>query len=208
MKTACTVLALSLSATCLFAGDWMTLFDGSNLDGWEAVETEGCFSIVDGDTLKVAGGRSHLFWMGADDIPAAFTDFELSMKVKTTPGANSGIFFHTKYQDEGWPGQGYEAQVNTTHKDPRKTGSIYAVKDVMNDAPSKDNEWFDYVVRVKGKTITILVDGQVVNEFTEPEGYVSSDPKRNRSLSSGTIAIQGHDPKSVTFYRDIKIKSL
>ena len=207
------VVSASVFTGCTNTGDmaedeWQTLFDGSGLEGWKASEVQGVFTIMDDGTLKVDGGRSHLFWMGTEGIPAEFTDFELSMKVKTTPGSNSGVFFHTKYQEEGWPSQGYEAQVNSTHKDNRKTASIYAVKDVMNDAPSTDGEWFDYVIRVEGKTITIKVDGEVVNEFTEPEGYKPEDAKRYRKLSTGTFAIQGHDPKSITYYRDIKVRAL
>jgi hypothetical protein len=199
---------LLLSASISTAGEWKTLFDGTGLDGWKASETPNCFSIIDGDTLKVEGGRSHLFWMGTDSIPATFTDFEFSAKVKTTPSANGGIFFHTEYQEEGWPSKGYEAQVNTSHKDPRKTASIYAVKDVMNDAPSKDGEWFDYLIRVTGKTITISVDGKVVNEFTEPAEYEPAGKTKFRKLSSGTFAIQGHDPKSIAYYREIKVRIL
>ncbi|VGO23566.1 3-keto-disaccharide hydrolase [Pontiella sulfatireligans] len=208
MKIIPTIGILLATAAATLAGDWQTLFDGSSLDGWKASEKEGCFSIVDGDTLKVEGGRSHLFWMGTDSIPGTFTDFEFSAKVKTTKGSNGGIFFHTVYQETGWPKQGYEAQVNTTHKDQRKTASIYAVKDVMNDAPSKDNEWFNYLIRVKGKTITILIDGKVVNEYTEPADLQLPEKFKDRKLSSGTFALQGHDPKSITYYQDIKVREL
>jgi hypothetical protein len=199
---------LLLSAVTAAAGEWQLLFDGSGLDGWKASETPGCFSVMEDGILKVEGGRSHLFWMGTGNVPADFTDFELSMKVKTTPGSNSGVFFHTVYQENGWPSQGYEAQVNSTHKDKRKTGSIYAVKDVVNDAPSADGQWFDYLIRVKGKTITVMVDGEVVNEFTEPEDYQPEGKNSRRRLSSGTFAIQAHDPKSVTYYRDIRVRTL
>ena len=188
--------------------DWQPLFDGSNLDGWKASETPGCFSIVERNTLKVEGGRSHLFWMGTGAIPGTFTDFEFSAKVKTTSGSNGGIFFHTEYQESGWPSHGYEAQVNTSHKDKRKTASIYAVKDVMDSAPSTDGQWFDYLIQVKGKTITILIDGKVVNEYTEPADLQIPEKFKNRKLSSGTFAIQGHDAKSITYYRDIKVRSL
>ncbi|VGO12831.1 hypothetical protein PDESU_01385 [Pontiella desulfatans] len=197
-----------ICATTAFSGEWQTLFAGSGLEGWKASETEGCFSIVEGDTLKVEGGRSHLFWMGTETIPGSFTNFEFSAKVKTTPGSNGGIFFHTEYQETGWPSHGYEAQVNTTHKDKRKTASIYAVQDVMNDAPSKDDEWFDYLIRVKGKTITILIDGKVVNEYTEPADLQPPEKFKDRRLSSGTFALQGHDPKSITYYREIKVRAL
>ncbi len=203
-----TIGILLLGAATAMAGEWQTLFDGSNLDGWKASETPGVFTIVDGKTLKVEGGRSHLFWMGTDAIPGTFTDFEFSAKVKTTPGANGGIFFHTMYQETGWPTQGYEAQVNSTHKDKRKTASIYAVKDVLNDAPSTDGKWFDYLIRVKGKTITIMINGKVVNEYTEPADLRPEERFKNRRLSSGTFAIQGHDPKSITYFRDIKVRRL
>ena len=206
MKCVLGILLLSTSLT--YAGDWNPLFDGSSLNGWKASETPGCFSIVDGNTLQVKGGRSHLFWIGTDSIPGEFTDFEFSAKVKTTPGANGGVFFHTEYQETGWPTHGYEAQVNSTHKDKRKTGSIYAVQDVLNDAPSKDGEWFDFLIRVKGKTITISVDGKVVNEFTEPADVQPLEKFKDRRLSSGTFALQGHDPKSITYYQDIKVRTL
>ena len=199
---------LLFSASVTLAGEWKTLFDGTGLNGWKASETPDCFSIVDDNTLMVSGGRSHLFWMGTDSIPATFTDFEFSAKVKTTPSANGGIFFHTEYQETGWPTHGYEAQVNTTHKDKRKTASIYAVKDIMNDASSKDGEWFDYLIRVKGKTITISVDGNVVNEYTEPTDVQSVEKFKDRKLSTGTFALQGHDPKSITYYREIKVRTL
>jgi hypothetical protein len=202
------IAVLLIATATASAGEWQTLFDGSNLNGWKASETPGVFTIIDGNTLKVEGGRSHLFWMGTDSIPGTFTDFELSAKVKTTPCANGGIFFHTEYQETGWPKHGYEAQVNSTHKDKRKTASIYAVKDVMNDAPSTDGKWFDYLIRVKGKTVTLSVDGKVVNEYTEPADLNPEEHFKDRRLSSGTFAIQGHDPKSITYYRNIKVRTL
>jgi hypothetical protein len=203
-----TIAVLLITTATASAGEWKVLFDGSNLNGWKASEKPGVFTIIDADTLQVEGGRSHLFWMGTDTIPTTFTDFEFSAKVKTTPSANGGIFFHTEYQETGWPKKGYEAQVNSTHKDKRKTASIYAVKDVMNDAPSTDGKWFDYLIRVKGKTVTISVDGKVVNEYTEPADLNPEERFKDRRLSSGTFAIQGHDPKSITYYRNIKVRTL
>jgi hypothetical protein len=63
MKAAISIGILLIGSTSL-AGEWQTLFDGTNLDGWKASETEGVFNIIDGGTLKVEGGRSRLFWMG------------------------------------------------------------------------------------------------------------------------------------------------
>ena len=208
MKIINVLCIMLISASTTLANDWKSLFDGTSLEGWKASEVQGVFTIIDDNILKVDGGRSHLFWMGSDSIPAEFTNFEFSAQVKTTPGSNSGIFFHTQYQETGWPKQGYEAQVNSTHKDKRKTGSIYAVKDVENVSPSTDGEWFDYLIRVQGKTVTISVDGKVVNEYTEPTDLQPEEKFKNRRLGTGTFAIQGHDPKSITYYRDIKVREL
>jgi hypothetical protein len=208
MRAINTIGILLISAAVATAGEWQPLFEGTSLKGWKASEKPGVFTVTDAGTLKVEGGRSHLFWMGTDTIPATFNDFELSVSVKTTPGSNSGIFFHTEYQETGWPKHGYEAQVNSTHKDPRKTGSIYAVQDVMNDAPSTDDKWFTYLIRVEGKTVTISVDGEVVNQYTEPADLKPKASFKHRRLSSGTFALQGHDPKSITYYRNIKARTL
>jgi len=198
------LLACSLPAIHAADDDgWVTIFNGEDLSGWKASdENPGSFHVVDG-TLKIDGPRGHLFYVG-DDGDAAFSDFEFRAKVMTEPKANSGIFFHTKWQAEGWPSQGYEAQVNATHSDRRKTASIYAVQDVMDEAPHKDNEWFDYHIKVEGKKITITINGEVVNEYTEPE-----DPgHETRRLGKGTMAIQAHDPESVIHYKDIQLKIL
>ncbi len=186
---------------------WISLFDGKTLNGWKSnEETPGCFTVENG-TLKISGGRAHIFYVGPDG-KAKFKNFEFKAKVMTTPGANSGIYFHTEYQDKGWPAKGYECQVNTSHKDNKKTGGLYAVKDVLNNAPSKDNEWFDYYIKVEGKHILIKINGQTTAEFTEPDNWEPPKGMPGRRLSEGTFALQGHDPKSITYYKDIFVRPL
>ena len=131
--------------------------------------------------------------------------------MKTYKGANSGIYFHTAYQDAGWPAAGYECQVNATHADKKKTGGLYAVKDVLNNAPSRDFEWFDYGIKVEGRHVVLTINGKVTADWTQPEDW---DPKKSlkgmdgRKLGSGTIALQGHDPKSTTFFKELYIRPL
>ncbi|HTJ79109.1 MAG TPA: DUF1080 domain-containing protein [Rariglobus sp.] len=199
-----------VNARAADADGWISLFNGKDLSGWKSNdETPGVFTVEDG-VLKVSGGRAHLFYMG-DDGKASFTNFEFKAKVMTRPGANSGIYFATQFQAKDWPSKGYECQVNTTHSDPRKTGGLYAVKDVMNTAPSKDNEWFDYDIKVDGRHIIIKINGVTTTDWTQPEDW---DPSKSlkgmpgRKLAPGTIALQGHDPKSTTLYKDIFIRPL
>jgi hypothetical protein len=183
------------------------IFDGKTLEGWKANKEDKdakVFTVQDGK-LVVKGGRAHLFYTGKDGN-ATFHDFELKAKVLTKTNANSGLYFHTEFQEEGWPAKGYEAQVNNSFtKDPRKTGSLYAVKDQHGEV-AKDDEWFDYHIKVVGKKITIAINGKVTAEYEEKEGDTRGKSHEGKWLKGGTFAIQAHDPGCEVHYKDIKIK--
>lgn len=185
------------------ADGWYTLFNGENLDGWKFSEDPGSFSVEDG-MIVVNNKRSHLFYDGPVENHD-FTNFEFQAEVMTQPGANSGIYFHTEFQQEGWPAKGYEIQVNNSHTDWRRTGSIYAIQD-LKEVPTKDNEWYTEYIKVEGKTITVKLNGETVNEFTEPSEANPENP--GRRISSGTFCLQAHDPNSVVYYRNIRVRPL
>jgi hypothetical protein len=219
MKQLCITLlaALSFSQSVPAEDGWISMFNGKDLAGWKSnAETDdknadkaAVFSVQNGE-LVVNGGRAHLFYAGADGA-AKFKNFEFKAKVKTTAGSNSGLYFHTAFEPTGWPSTGYECQVNATHTDRKKTGGLYAVQDVLDTAPNKDGEWCDYSIKVEGKHITIKINDKVTVDWTEPADWDPSKTLKNmngRKLSEGTIAIQGHDPKSVTHYKDLFIKPL
>jgi hypothetical protein len=184
---------------------WISLFDGKTLTHWRASENPSTFSVQDG-SIVVKGPRAHLFYEG----PVGghnFKNFELKVRVMTTPGSNSGIFFHTAYQENGWPSKGYEVQVNNSHTDWRRTGSLYAVQDVR-EVFVKDNEWFTETIRVEGKHITVKINDRTVVDYTEPEGVEKEEGRAEKRLSSGTIALQGHDPESKAYYKEVLIRAL
>jgi hypothetical protein len=131
-----------------------------------------------------------------------FKNFHFKAEVMTMPGSNSGLYFHTKYQKSGWPAIGYEVQVNQTQGDPKKSSGLYNVKDVF-EAPAKDNQWYTQEIIVRGKQIVTKVDGKTIVDFTEPDGV-----EGGRKLSSGTFAIQAHDPGSKVYIRNIRVKPL
>lgn len=188
-------LVLTASPACAQQDGWISMFNGKNLDGWKANE-DGQFKVEDG-AIVINGPRSHLFYMERE-----FDDFVFETEVKTTPGSNSGIYFHTAWQDEGWPAKGHEIQVNISHTDPVKSGSLYnRVK--LFDVPAEDNEWYTCRVTVKGNTVRTEINNKVLYEYVQPEG-VSAQPM----ISSGLIALQAHDPESVVYYRNLRIKPL
>ena len=204
MMKKCLILLVfvAMLSGVLFAEDgWVSIFNGKDLSGWKASENKGVFSVKDG-LLVVHGKRSHLFYTGPVG-GADFTNFEWKADVKTFPKANSGMYIHTEYQESGWPNKGYEIQVNTSHSDRKKTGGLYGIVDVLDNAPSTDGKWFTQHIIVKDKRIIIKVDGKVTVDYTEPEGKTGG-----RKLTSGTVAIQGHDPGSIIHYKNIMIKPM
>ena len=180
---------------------WYQLFNGVDLKDWTASENiESC--RVENGTIILDGPRSHLFYSGPVQS-ANFKDFELEAVVKTSLNANSGIYFHTAFQERGWPCKGYEAQINNTHSDFKKTGSLYAIRD-LKDSPVFDNQWFTYGIIVQGRTIQIKINGETVNEYTEPRRL----NRPHRQLDQGTIALQSHDSSNKVWFRSIRIKPL
>lgn len=186
-------------------GGWFSLFDGKTLSGWKPVKQNGAFRVHNG--MIVAGGAqmNHLFYEGPVN-KGRFKNFELRLEVMTTPGSNSGIFFHTK-PEPGFLLKGYEAQINTSHRDKRRTGSLLDVKH-LTGSPTRDNEWFDYHIMVNGKRIVLKVDERVTVDYAEPANPIRTERRRNRVLSSGQIAIQGHDPNSIVYFKNIRIRPL
>lgn len=183
---------------------WVTIFDGTSLDGWKINENAGTWTLQDG-VLIARGERSHIFYVG-DDKP--FVNFELKVDVKAAPQSNGGIYFHTRFQESGWPKYGHEAQVNNTYdKDPKKSGSLYGVVDVTEQHIADDTWWTEHVI-VSGRRVIIKLNDKVVVDHEEPEGQAAFSEEFERRLGSGTFALQGHDPGSTVYYRNIRVKRL
>ncbi len=187
------------------AADFKPLFNGKDLSGWKVSENPESVVVEDG-AMITHGERAHAFYVG-DDGKASFTNFHLKAKVKTAKGANSGIYFHTEFQKEGWPSKGYECQVNNTQEDPKKTGGLYAVQDNF-EAPVKDDVWFDYDIIVEGKHVVVKINGKTISDYTEPEEVERKESLAGRLIGSGTFALQAHDPGSKVWFKDIMVKTL
>jgi hypothetical protein len=217
--------ALALLLGCLLvpemraaepSGEWISLFDGRTLTGWKANTLPESFSVIDGAIKANATAESsHLFFVG-DGNPekARFKNFELELKARSEPGSNSGIYFHSDIrsgdgQRKTHLSKGYEVQLNSSATEPRKTGSLYDVIDLAK-SPVNEAEWFQVRVRVQGKRITVQVNDRTVVDYTEPENVVRPAVRAGRRLdpAGGMIALQGHDPKSVFYFKDIRIRRL
>jgi hypothetical protein len=189
------------------AHGFVTIFDGKSLDGWKkSGENQESIQLKDG-AVVANGNRCHLFYVG-DEKP--FKDFHFVAEVQTKPGSNGGIYFHTKFQEEGWPLTGHECQVNNTYKsDPQRTGGVYKVAKVL-EAPAKDNEWFKYEIIVEGNHVVVKINDKVTADYKEDLAALDKDKsiEPGRRMGQGTFALQAHDPGSTVLYRNIKVKRL
>jgi len=190
---------------------WISLFDGKTLDGWKASEHDGSFKVVDGE-IHVHGERSHLFYVGPVH-GADFKNFEFSADVMTQPKANSGIYIHTAYQQVGWPSAGFEVQVANTHEgadgyiEHKKTASLYSVRNVYKQFVP-DKQWFNIHILVRGKEIQIRLNNMLTVDYVEPAEPFRADLNFGRVINHGTFALQGHDPGSTTYFKNIRVKPL
>ncbi len=237
LASAAIVLTLAGSS---FAADMLTpeegfvsLFDGKTLDGWKVGENADLFQVRDGmivmDCPATIHRPAHLFYVG-EVGRHDFKNFDLKIDVMTFPKANSGIYFHTKYQASDWPEWGMECQVNNSHADWRRTGSLYGIKNISwgPETPSKnnkesvsilpkppvtDNAWYTQEIISRTGGVTVKLDGKTVLEYRIPNADVEHKfSARMTWLPRGTFALQGHPPMrghiSKACFRNIRVKIL
>jgi hypothetical protein len=156
---------------------------------------------LEGDILKVEGSQRNLFYDGTIS-GGYFRNFEFKVDVYTNPGSASGIFFHTKYAENGRPSFGYEAQINASRDGESKTGSLIGASEVAM-ASHQDNEWFRYSIKVDGKKVSVKVNGETVNEFVEPNSADGTE-----RLRRGTIGFEGVGDGSLVYFRNPMIRLL
>lgn len=188
------------------AGDgWVSLFDGKSLEGWKVGANAGSFAVQDG-AIVVNGEVAHLFYVG-DVGNHSFKNFEFKSDVMTLPGSNSGIYFHTEYQQSSWPKKGYEVQVNNSHTDWIRSGSLWGILNIR-ETYAKDNEWYTQRIVVEANHIRTYVNDQLVADYIEKKDEGRNEGMEQRRISSGTFALQGHDPKSKVLFKNIMVKIL
>ena len=191
----------------LLNSDWIELINGKDFAGWKASENAVTWSIVD-SMFQAVGKRSHLFYTG-EHLLDSFKNFELEVQVRTFRLANSGIYFHTHYQEVGWPSTGMEIQVNNSHVgegnyvELKKMASLYGTRNLYKSF-GKDSIWMTVKARVESNRVQVWLDGLKTVDYIQPE---ITKPGVMR-LSKGTFCLQGHDTLSKMQYKSFKVRRL
>jgi len=237
MQTAAAVLLLAAAPlaaqTPVVEPGFVSLFDGKTLEGWKVGANAEIFQVRDGmivmECPATVRSPAHLFYAGSVN-EHSFKNFDLRVDVMTFPYANSGIYLHTEYQESQWPKRGLECQVNNSHVDWRRTGSLYAItniswgpekpaannKEAVNILPKPvvtDNVWYTQEIIYQNGLITVKLDGKTVVEYTIANADVEHRLQTGMLwLPRGTFALQGHPPMpghaSKACFKNIRVKVL
>ena len=197
------------------ADEWIMLFDGKDTKGWRANLDPDSFRAENGVLRIQATGKTsaHLFYVGdRKEGLETFRNFELEAVVKAEPNSNGGIFVHTDESTRDAAkhlAEGYEIQLNSSVREKRKTGSLYAIVD-LPESPVDETEWFTVRVKVVDKRIVIHVNDRKTVDYVEPADAKRPPERAGRLFSAegGAIALQAHDRNSVWYFKEIRIKRL
>ncbi len=199
-------------ATSAAKEEWIDLFDGKSMTGWRPSENKGSWKVVDG-ALAADGPRSHLFYTGPVH-GADFKNFEIEVELTTNPECNSGVYFHTQYQETGFPEKGFEIQVNNTARgdggylERKKTASLYGIRNMYKQLVP-DQKPFKMSAAVRGKNVQIRLNGQLVVDYVEPTPPVIPEGgEKQRFLDRGTFALQCHNDGSKAFFKSVRVRPL
>jgi hypothetical protein len=191
---------------------WIDLFDGHTLTNWRPSENKASWKVA-GGSLAADGPRSHLFYTGPVN-QANFKNFELEVDCLAHHECNSGVYFHTAYQEKGFPIKGFEVQVNNTatgegtYRERKKTGSLYGIRNIYKQF-IPDDRWFKIHVAVRGKNVQIRLDGMLVVDYVEPTPPIIPDgAETQRFLDRGTFALQCHNDGSKALFRRVQVRPL
>ena len=212
------LLGLALSGVAA-GDDWVPLFNGKNLDGWEIIG-DGIWTVMrDGTVLgqRDLTKKYEIEKGSLKDINQSwlytkrdFGEFDLHVEWWTRYGGNSGvslrdptrarfaIFGPEANKTKSPSHSGYEIQINNHYKDQYTTGSVYNF-DKAQTGFQNDDEWNAFDIEVRDATgIKVKLNGHLVSQFVGAPG---------RPLK-GPIGLQLHDENSVVMFRNIKIKEI
>ncbi|MCH2201240.1 MAG: DUF1080 domain-containing protein [Fuerstiella sp.] len=186
------------SSACAEDGKWISLFDGNTMNGWEVVGREGSVWEVKDGSLAGSGQPSMLV-----HTSGPWQNFRYRAEVKISDGGNSGLYFRTTRKPSF--ADGYEAQIDSTHRDPIRTGSLYGMSHVYRQLVPPDT-WFTYEIEVRDNVWRGRENTRIKVTVNDDELYEYLDFAM--TFREGHFAFQHHDPGSRVAIRKVEVIKL
>lgn len=172
--------------------------DKSNLEKFWKVKNvtlqDGLFLLEKSDASFTSGFR--------------ISNFELSFKFKTTPGAVGQISFSTSRNPETQSVRGYSVMINNSDYSTglaQKTGSLSKIRNNYIRT-AEDNEWFDLSLSVIGNKISVTVNGKLVSEYSEPQNARRIEGLSGMVLSRSFISVRKLSDTGEIMVSEMKFK--
>ena len=176
----------------------------ADLSQWKRYpKMPGEFTVDDEGILQVEGGKTQL------ESKESFGNFVLLSDYKTAEAkTNSGIFFRSIPGDEM---MGYECQVNNEMVDGNPlmpadcgAGGIFRRQNARVIAGNM-NDWSSLVLVTHGPNMAAWVNVIQVSDFQD-DRPADLNPRKGLRLEPGTLMIQGHDPTTKAWFRNLAIR--
>ena len=173
-------------------GKTIELFNGRDLSGWHALETDREYKWSVQDGLLTGPGR------GANIITdGKFWNFKLHVEYRIPAHSNSGIGLRARYE--------IQIEDGDQKLDTHSNGALYSRIPPRVNATKPPGEWQAYDIRLVGRDVTVVLNGQTIIDKGYVEGLtaIASDPNEGEP---GAIILQGdHGPVE---FRNLRLTTL
>ncbi len=176
---------VALAADAPASGEWVHLFNGTNLGGWVVVN-DATFTVTNGNLRLVTG----MGWLRTEQ---QFTNFIFEAEWRAlVPEYDSGFFMRAGLEGKPWPKDGW--QVNLAGA--ALGGLVKGYKTIVPaETPRMPlNQWVKFRIEVRGKKISLDVNGERAWDYD------------NLDASSGYLGIQAEN-KAFDF-RSLRVLTL
>jgi hypothetical protein len=194
------LLVLAGAVCASGAEEWVSLFDGTTLEGWTPAPG-GKWEVKDGVIVGTSpkSERRHGVLLSNKE----YGDFKVSLEFKSIKG-NSGFYFRSQKVKHAVAVAGFQAEINPGGRD---VGGLYetqgrawvikppaaVIKEVF-----KPGDWNQMTVEAVGKNVAVYVNGTKTTEVKNDKGRLK-----------GIFGLQLHGGAEMHIeFKNIKIKDL